>query len=106
MRINLIIWDPYSDIVMNKEERLQKDFNKVENITAVCVRNSSWPRGEAPELKIGETYRVSHIGVFRSSTRVLLEGFGNKEYNSMCFNLYENGVSLERDYVKELLLIQ
>ena len=86
---------------MNKEERLQKDFNKVENITAVCVRNSSWPRGEAPELKIGETYRVSHIGVFRSSTRVLLEGFGNKEYNSTCFNLYENGVSLERDYVKE-----
>lgn len=86
---------------MNKEERLKKDFNEVENITAVCVRISSWPRGENPELKIGETYRVSHIGVFRSSTRVILQGFDDKEYNSMCFDLYENGKSLERDYVNE-----
>jgi hypothetical protein len=86
---------------MNKDERLKRDFNEVENMIAVCVRNSSWPRGEYPELKIGETYRVSHIGVFRSSTRVKLEGFDNKEYNSMCFDLYENGKSLERDYVNE-----
>ena len=84
-----------------KEDRFNRDFNKVENITAVCVYNTSWPRGEYPELQIGETYNVSHIGVFRSSTRIVLEGFGDKEYNSMCFELYENGVPLGRHYVKE-----
>lgn len=86
---------------MKDNIRFLEDFNAVENITAVCVHNSTWPQGEYPELRVGESYRVSHIGVFRSSTRVVLEDFGHKEYNSTCFNLYENGKSLERDYVNE-----
>lgn len=70
-------------------------------MTAVCTFNSSWPRGEYPELKIGETYHVSHIGVFRSSTRIILEGYGRKEYNSACFDLFEEGRPLGRFYTHE-----
>lgn len=76
------------------EDRLQNDFNEVENLTAVCKSNSSWPGEEYPELKIGETYHVTHIGVFRSSTIIILEEFGMKEYNSTCFDLYEGGKPL------------
>lgn len=86
---------------MTEEERFQRDFNEVDNMTAVCTFNSSWPRGEYPELKIGETYRVSHIGVFRSSTRIILEGYGRKEYNSACFDLFEDGRPLGRFYTRE-----
>ena len=86
---------------MTEEERFQKDFNEVENMTAVCTFNSSWPRGEYPELKVGETYNVSHIGVFRSCTLIILEGFGRKEYNSACFDLFEDDKPLGRYYTRE-----
>lgn len=38
------------------EEEIRTDFNKVGIMTAVCRTNSSWARGDYPELKIGETY--------------------------------------------------
>lgn len=79
---------------LDKEE-IQRYFNEVENMTGVCVRNTSWPRGEYPELEIGKTYKVSHFGVLRSQSLVMVEDFPGKEYNSMCFDLYENGELLE-----------
>ena len=86
---------------MIDERRLNKDFNEVDNITAVCRSNSSYYRGEYPELEIGKAYKVTHIGVFRSRTDLLLEGFGYKDYNSVCFDLYENGEPLGQNYTKD-----
>ena len=79
---------------MSKEEYSEKYFNKVDHLSAVCRTNSSWAHGEYPELEIGKTYQVSHIGVMRSSTKIRLSEFGNKEYNSTCFDLYENGKAI------------
>ena len=79
---------------MTKEEYDNKYFNKVETLTAVCRANSSWARGEYPELEVGKEYRVSYIGVLRSITNIRLADFGDKEYNSMCFDLYENGQAI------------
>lgn len=77
------------------KDKLRRYFNEVENMTGVCVRNTSWPRGEYPELEIGKTYKVSHFGVLRSQSLVMVEEFPGREYNSMCFDLYENGELLE-----------
>ncbi len=76
---------------MEQEDYIKKYYNKVRCITAVCWSNKCWARGEYPELEVGKTYKVSHIGVLRSSTRVMLVDFPLKEYNSTCFDLYENG---------------
>ena len=89
------------DIIMIDEKRLKEDFNEVDDLTAICRHNSSWLRGEYPELEIGKTYKVTHIGVFRSRTDIMLEGFGHKDYNSTCFDLYENGVPLGQGYVRD-----
>ena len=48
---------------MTQEEYDKEYFNKVDMLTAVCRTNSSWSRGEQPELEIGKTYKVSHIGL-------------------------------------------
>lgn len=86
---------------MVHEDRFDKDFNPVDNLTAVCRQNSSYVRGDYPELQIGKTYRVTYIGVFRSRTDLILEGFGHKDYNSACFDLYEDGEPLGRDYTRD-----
>ncbi len=86
---------------MTKEEYDNKYFNKVETLTAVCRTNSSWARGEYPELEVGKEYRVSYIGVLRSITNIRLADFGDKEYNSMCFDLYENGQAIDRSYTND-----
>lgn len=44
---------------------------------------------------------MTHIGVFRSRTDLILEGFGHKDYNSTCFDLFEDGEPLGRDYVRD-----
>ncbi len=82
------------------ENRFEKDFNEVENMTAICRQKSSWLQ-EYPELEIGKTYKVTHIGVFRSSTQILLEGFGHKDYNPLSFDLYENDVPLGHEYTRD-----
>lgn len=87
---------------MTLEEHIKKYYNEVNNLTAVCRTNSSWSRGEQRELRIGETYHVSHIGVLRSTTNIMLSEFGEKEYNAGCFDLYENGECLEHKYSKDL----
>lgn len=86
---------------MIDEKRIKEDFNEVNGLTAVCRHNGSWSRGEYPELEIGMTYQVTHIGVFRSRTDIILDGFGHKDYNSTCFDLYENGVPLGQEYVRD-----
>lgn len=86
---------------MVHEDRFEKDFNPVDNLTALCRENSSYLRGDYPELEIGKTYRVTHIGVFRSRTDLILEGFGHKDYNAACFDLYEDGEPLGRDYTRD-----
>lgn len=83
------------------EEEIQQYYNEIDTLTAVCRTNSSWARGEYPELKIGETYKVSHIGVLRSSTNIMLKEFPGKEYNSTCFDIYENGVFCDYSYTRD-----
>ncbi|MBR1593737.1 MAG: hypothetical protein IJ659_03065 [Alloprevotella sp.] len=78
---------------ISKENYFKENFNEVNSLTAKCLRNisESWVYEEYPELEIGRTYHVSHIGVYKSSTRIILQEFGDKEYNYVCFELYENG---------------
>ena len=86
---------------MIDETRIKEDFNEVDDLTAVCRHKTSWSRGEYSELEIGKTYKVTHIGVFRSRTEIMLEGFGHKDYNSFCFDLYENGIPLGHEYTRD-----
>lgn len=86
---------------MTEGEYTRRYFNKVETMTAVCRTNSSWSHGDHPELEIGKTYHVSQIGVLKSSTIIRLAEFGNKEYPSIAFELFENGESIDRTYTKD-----
>ena len=82
---------------MNEEE-IQRYFNEVENMTGVCVLNTTWHNGRKyPELEIGKTYKVSHFGVLRSKSWVMVDDFPGRDYDSMCFDLYENGELLSDD---------
>lgn len=86
---------------MTEEEYNNYYFNKVENMTAVCRVNSSWLDGERPELEIGKTYKVSHIGVLRSNTIIRLVDFGNKVYSAGSFDIYENGEFIDRTFTED-----
>lgn len=86
---------------MTEEEYIKKYFNKVETMTAVCKTNSSWVHGDHPELEIGKIYQVSHIGVLRSNTLIRLAEFGSNEYASTCFELFENGKSIDRSLTQD-----
>ena len=84
-------------------EFIRKYFNEVSTLTAICRSNSSWLKGKYPELEIGKTYHVSHIGVQKSITYIVLSEFGpEKYYSSGCFEIFENGVSIDRFYTREL----
>ena len=91
---------------MNKEEHLRRYFNQVSNLTAVCKSNLTWSGREYPELEEGKTYQISHIGVFSSSSYVMLKGFENTEfeyrnYEAQCFEIYENGECIDGKYVND-----
>lgn len=86
---------------MTEEEYIKKYFNAVDNLTAVCRINSGWSSGECPELEIGKIYQISHIGVLRSSTNIMLSDFPQKQYNSTCFDILENGMPLDFDYTDD-----
>ena len=77
-----------------KEER----FNKVSTITAICRTIHSWDSDVYKYLEVGKTYTVSHIGVGRSKTDILLEGYGDTVFNSTCFEFYENGISIDNSF--------
>lgn len=82
---------------------IRKYFNQVSTLTAVCHSNSSWIKGEYPELEIGKTYQVTHIGVQKSITYIVLAEFGpEKYYSSGCFEIFENGLSIDKFYTREL----
>ena len=86
-----------------KSEYLKENFNEVNTLTAVCLKNvyDYYQHEDYSELVVGKTYQVTHIGVFRSSTRIMLNGFGNKQYNSTCFEIYENGESINKTFTKD-----
>ncbi len=76
---------------MMTEQYIKSHYNKVDTLTAVCHATSSWTHGEYTELEIGKTYKITHIGILRSSTNIMLAEFPGKEYNADCFELFENG---------------
>lgn len=84
---------------MTNDEYFEREFNEVEGITAVFISKSCWPGEDYPELEIGKTYDVTHVSVMRSSSYVVLKGFGRKEYNASCFAKFENGVNIDKSFV-------
>lgn len=84
---------------MSQEDYMKKYFNKVSTLTAKCVSNESWADGIKDELEEGKEYKVSYISVLRSSTQIMLEEFGDKEFNSVHFEIRENGKPV--DYTKD-----
>ena len=80
---------------MKDNDYIKKTFNEVSTLTAVCTSRNSLYGGEYTELEIGKRYQISHIGVLRSKTIIMLSEFGYKGYNSMCFDIYENGKIIE-----------
>lgn len=73
------------------EKELNNLFNKVHGIIAVCQATKSWMVDYSDVLVVGKTYKVAYIGVFRSSTKVILEETGYREFNSACFDFFEFG---------------
>ena len=80
---------------MKDNDYIKKTFNEVNTLTAVCKSCTSGNGCEYKELEIGKRYQISHIGVLRSSTIIMLSEFGHKEYNSVCFDIYENDEIIE-----------
>lgn len=78
---------------MSQTDYLREYFNKTDTLTAVYLG------GSYTELETGKEYKVSYISVGRSSSMILLEGFENKEYNTIYFKILENGKEIE--YTKE-----
>lgn len=83
------------------EQELKRYYNEAFNITARCHFNKCWARGEYPELEIGKLYHVSHIGVLSSITSIMLAEHPMQEYNSSCFQLFENGEPFAKDYTED-----
>ena len=80
---------------MKDNDYIKKTFNEVNTLTAVCKSRNSLYDGEYAELEIGKKYQISHIGVLRSSTIIMLSEFGHKEFYSVCFDIYKNGEIIE-----------
>lgn len=85
---------------MRQKEYIKRIFNKVDGITAICCSDISWTRGEYPELEIGKTYQVSHIGVLSSFSNIMLKGL-ERRYDAGCFDLYEYGRELKDSYTSD-----
>lgn len=86
---------------MTKEEYIEYNYNTVESLTAVCISTECWARGEYSDLEIGKTYKVTHIGVYKSLTKIMLAEFPGKEYNSGCFDIFENDMLMKHDYTQD-----
>ena len=83
------------------EEYIKEYFNQVDNLTAICRVNSGWARGEHPELEIGSTYNITHIGVLRSSSNIMLSEFPGSSYNASCFDIFENDMPIQHEYSQD-----
>ena len=88
---------------MTKEKYLKENYNEVNTLTAVCLKKvfDFHHHYDYPELEVGKTYEVSYIGVLRSSSWIILKEFCDKEYNAACFEIFENGESIDRSYTQE-----
>ena len=82
-------------MIHQDHEYIKKTFNEVSTLTAVCTSRNSLYGKEYSELEIGKRYQISHIGVLRSTTLIMLSEFGHNEYNSACFDIYENDEIIE-----------
>ena len=69
-----------------EEDYIRNYFNKVRCIKAICKSNTCWLRGDYPELELGKTYQVSHIGVLSSSTNLIIKDFPAKSFNASCLS--------------------
>ncbi len=87
------------------EEQLRKYFNKVDNLTAICRSKTSWSSEDYSDLEIGKIYKISYIGVQRSTTYIMLEGFGHDVFKAVCFDLYEGDNALEDNYRRDFRFI-
>lgn len=83
------------------EEYIKEYFNQVDNLTAICRVNSGWARGEHPELEIGSTYHITHVGVLRSSSNIMLSEFPGRFYNASCFDIFENDMPIQHEYSQD-----
>ena len=85
------------ELVMDKEldEYIKEFYNEVSTLTAVYRCDKSYFVDKYKELKIGKKYKITHISVLRSSTNIMLSGFGYNDYNSVYFDIYENGKIIE-----------
>ena len=107
LQSQIICWFQNIFISLQTKGKKMKDdikeyFNEVRTeITAVCRSVHSWAGDNCSGLEIGKTYHVSHIGVLRSKTNIILEEFGEREFNSTGFDLYENGVFIDHSYTKD-----
>lgn len=59
-------------------------------IVAKCIRNDIESYGEYPELEVGKFYVVTNIDVGGFISYINLEGYGSTEFNSVCFEFYED----------------
>lgn len=84
------------------EEKTKQEFNEVSNLTAICRSTDAFHYGTYPELEIGKTYHVTHIAVFKSSSEIILQEFGDKVYLASCFDIYENGHYINHSYTKDI----
>ena len=93
LRIGIVSGKFFSD---EYNEYLRKYFNRVEGITAVCIRKYPLGGDSYLELERGKTYQVAFAGATDcNKTLLMLEDFPFKEYNSVCFDVYDNGVRLD-----------
>lgn len=83
------------------EQDLNYYYNKVDGFTAVCKSTQSWLRGEYTELEVGKTYRVTHIGMQRSCTEIILEDFPDKDFLAGVFDLFRYGKPFPEDSLSE-----
>lgn len=67
----------------------------MEHITAKCIRKSTIAGDFYPELELGNTYKVVKAYADCNLTLLIFEEFPLKEFNSVCFDIYDNEERLD-----------
>ena len=79
------------------KQELAEEFNEVNGITAICRSTLDRIRGDHPELEVGKEYEVTHFGVLRSSSYIIVKGHDGKKYGAQLYDIYDNGRLLSPD---------
>ena len=79
------------------KQELAEEFNEVSGITTICRSTLDPIRGDHPELEVGKEYEVTHAGVLRSCSYIILKDHSNRKYGTELFDIYENGRPLSCD---------